>query len=178
MKANIATIMEKVNGGSIISIDTETTPTIQGGKTNPHVGNIRKITKSAQVMVFTNKKGSSYEKAVHRRLKEEGKDPNTFVLSPRSWGTRIDNTPFVVHTDKDGVTKMYLEVIFMKPGKSTYTYNGVAIDKKDIVGLKDKDEAEQGGLSDKVIIRTFNIESIKGLRAFGQSYDDLYFQLD
>ncbi len=177
--SNIAQIMERVNGATFIGIDTCTIPKLKGGKGNPHKDLAAKVMTGASVMVFTNKNSNGYDNIVRRRLEQEGKDPNSFQLSPRKWGTRIEGTPFVVHTNKDGETRYYLEVIFLKPGNVHYELEGARINKADIIGLDEKnDEAEQGGLDNKVIIRTFAIESIIKLRAFGEVYEDLELILE
>jgi len=86
-----------------------------------------------------------------------------FQPGPRQWGKRIDGTPFVEHKGKT-----YLECIFLKPGKSTYYLDGQVIEKKDIIGLPEKKEGDQGGLKNKVIIRTFALDSIMRVRKSGQ----------
>ncbi len=153
---NIREVFENVNGASFISIDTETTPKLKGGQKNPMQGQIRKVMVGANVMVFTNKKSNGYDNMVKRRLAQEGKDPESFKLSERSWGQRIAGTPFVEHNGE-----LYIEVIFLKPGKVEYKHGVRPIDRNDIIGLEQKDEAEQGGLEDKVVIRTFKADSIK-----------------
>ena len=86
----------------------------------------------------------------------EGKDPADFVLSPRKWGQRIPETPFVEHNGN-----FYLEVIFLHAGEVHYELDGQPIEAEDIQGLEvNRREAAQGGLNDKVIIRTFKVENI------------------
>jgi hypothetical protein len=175
---NLATILKDVNGASFISIDTETEPYLKGGKKNPYQNRVKKIMTGSSVMVFQNKTKSSYEDMVKRRLHSEGKNPDTFVLQPRKWGERIPHTPFIQH-EKDGKTKYYLEVIFLKPGKVHYEVDGVKTDPTTIDGLDlNKEEAAQGGLDDKVIIRTFSVDSITGLRAFGKTYGNFSVEFE
>lgn len=108
-------------------------------------------------MVFTNKKKNAYEAMVMRRLEAEGKDPESFKLGPRQWGHRIEGTPFVRHGDT-----LYLEVIFLRPGAVHYCLDGVHVNEDDIEGLPVSGmEGEQGGLSNKVIIRTFTCSNIR-----------------
>lgn len=148
-------IKRHINGATFMSIDTLTTVTLMGGKKNPMQGRVTKLMEGANVMAFQNKHLNGYEQMVRRRLEQEGKNPDNFELSPRAWGVRIPNTPFVEHNGK-----MYLEVIFLKPGDVTYLLDGKIIDKSEIIGLKDHQEGEQGGLEDKVIIRTFAMDNI------------------
>lgn len=159
-------LQSKVLGATFISIDTETKVTLKGGKTNPHQNRITKRTLGSNVMLFANKNVNGYEAMVMRRLEKEGKDPASFELSPRKWGTRLVGEPFVTHNDK-----LYLEVIFMKAGTSSYFCDRQPIDKSEIVGLEDKQEAEQGGLDNKVIIRTYACDSILALTVNGERFE-------
>jgi hypothetical protein len=148
-----------VNGASFITIDTRTVVPLRGGKKNIFQGRVSKLTIGSNVMVFQNKTTNGYENMVRRRLIQEGKDPDSFVLSPRVWGERIPNTPFVTHNGK-----LYLEVIFLKCGHVTYLLDGEECDINQIDGfVADKQEAEQGGLDNKVIIRTFSVDSINAV---------------
>lgn len=168
-------IFGQVNGASFVGIDTVTVPVVRKTLTearganavaNPHYGRILKHGIGHNVMVFQNKKSNAYENMVERRLINEGKDPTSFQLSPRSWGQRIDGTPFVEHKDK-----LYLEVIFLKPGLSFYSLDGVRTDTEVLQGLTlDREEAMQGGLENKVVIRSFAFDSIKKVTIDGQTY--------
>lgn len=168
---NILTVLENVNGASFVGMDTKTVVALKGGKKNPHQGRVTKTTIGSSVMVFTNKNSNGYENMVMRRLEQEGRDPASFVLSPRKWGVRMEGSPLVYH-EKDGAVKHYLEVIFLRAGKSQYFLDGQPIDKSDVIGLEEKDESQQGGLSDdrKVIIRTFDLASVTGVRIDGQEF--------
>ena len=159
--------MLKVNGASFIAIDTETNVPLKGGKSNPLQNHVTKRVVGSNVMVFTNQKSNGYENMVQRRLQQEGKNPNDFALSARQWGERIQDTPFVSHKGQ-----LYLEVIFLRAGEVTYFVDGVETDPRTIDGLEIRtvdDEAEQGGLDNKVIIRTYKVDSIVGVRVDGQS---------
>lgn len=151
-------INDNVNGATFVGISTITEPKLLGGKKNPFQGRVRKIMSGASVMVFQNKTKNGYFEMVKRRLEQEGKAPESFELSPRSWGTRLDNMPFVEHKGE-----YYLEVIFLKSGDVHYEVDGIITLKDQIEGLTDKEEAEQGGLEDKVIIRTFKLSSITSI---------------
>lgn len=160
---------QNVNGGSFVGIDTLTEVPLTGGRKNPMQGRVTKRMTGAQVMVFQNKNGSAYEAMVQRRLVAEGKDPDSFDLSERLWGTRVPNMPIVEH-NKAGVTYYYLEVIFLKPGAVEYRLDGAPIAKSEIVGLKDVVSGDQGGLDNKVIIRTFAADSITEVRIDGKVF--------
>ncbi len=168
-------VVENINGMTFVAINTSTEPRLTGGKKNPYLGRVRKVMEGANVMIFQNKTGSGYDKMVKRRLEKEGKNPESFQLSPRKWGTRIPNTPFIEHKGQ-----YYLEVIFLRSGMVTYTIDGMPVeDPSTITGLTlDKPEAEQGGLNDKVIIRTFKIQSITQIKINKHVYRDLYFDIN
>ena len=158
------TVFGSLAGGTFVGIDTLTEVKLTGGRSNPHQGQVRKRMTGAQVMVFSNDQSNAYENMVRRRLAEEGRDPDSFQLGPRAWGTRIAGTPFVEHKGQ-----YYLETIFLRAGAVQYELDGVAVDPADIQGLPERRESEdsQAGLERKVVIRTFALDSIIGLRAHG-----------
>lgn len=158
-------LLDRVNGSSFVGIDTEVIVPLTGGRGNPHQGRITKRTTGSSVMVFQNKKTNGYDAMVRRRLTKEGKDPNSFELGPRPWGRRIPNTPFVEHNGRH-----YLEVIFLSSGASEYFLDGESIDKNDIQGFKPPAEGMQGGLTNKVIIRTYALDSIRAIRIDNTEY--------
>lgn len=168
--AQLINAVANINGASFVGLDTHTDVTLTGGKMNPMQGRVTKKMTGATVMSFQNKNFSAYEAMVQRRLTAEGKDPAAFVLSERSWGTRVPNMPIVEHF-KDGDTKYYLEVIFLTPGVVTYYLDGNPIDASFVIGLKKGTAGEQGGLDNKVILRTFAADSITELRIDGQAFN-------
>lgn len=165
----IQKLLDDVNGNTIISIDTVTEPTLTGGQKNPNRGRIFKVSLGHNVIVFANKKSNGYENMVNRRLEKEGLDPSSFKVGPRKWGQRIDGTPFVKHGDE-----MYLEVIFLRAGNTQYTKDGAVISDAEAVncGVKETtQEAHQGGLKNKVIIRTYKMSSISAMTVNGQRHE-------
>ena len=153
----------KLSGGTFVGMDTLTEVKLRGGRKNPLQGRVMKRMTGAQVMCFSNQNGSAYEAMVKRRLTAEGKDAGSFELSPRAWGQRIEGTPFVEHK-----MKHYLEVIFLRSGVVEFLVDGQPVAREDIDGLDDSTAGEQGGLENKVIIRTFALEGITALRANGE----------
>lgn len=165
-----------ITGGTFVGIDTETVVKLPGGKKNPFQGRVTKRMVNANVMAFGNTNSNAYENMVKRRLEEEGKDPEDFKLGPRTWGQRIAGTAFVEHNGE-----YYIEVIFMRPGKIEYLLDGKQIDIMvpplgeetwfDIPERKVNPNG-QGGLSEKnkVILRTYALDSIVEARANGQVY--------
>jgi len=148
--------LKKLTGCAIASIDTLTDIKLIGGKKNPMQGKVQKVSRRANIFLFVNGRSNSYQNMVKKRLAQEGKNPENFKLGKRAWGERIPNTPFVLHKGQ-----VYLETIFVqKPKKVSYLQDGIAIDKADIIGFPVKKEGKQGGLNNKVQIRTFKLESI------------------
>ena len=159
MKAEILEALVKgVSGSTFASIDTVTPVTLTGGKKNVLQGRVTKRTIGSNVQLFANLKSNAYENMVNRRLTKEGQEVE-FVVSPRKWGVRRSGAPFVDHNNN-----VYLEVIFIRSGQVEYLVDGSPFTGI-IEGLTDKQEAEQGGLSDenKVILRTINTDNIKAI---------------
>jgi hypothetical protein len=156
-------------GCQIVGLDSLVKVDLLGGKSNPQQGRVTKLTLNSRVMIFKNGKG--YFNMVNRRLQKQHEGSSVLSLlessasggvwepGPRAWGERIPNSPFIVHKDKE-----YLECIFLRGGNSIYMLDGVEIPKSEIQGLPTKSEGEQGGLVDKVIIRTYSFESILKIR--------------
>lgn len=161
---------QSVSGSSFVGMDTLTEVKLLGGKGNPQQGRVTKRMVGASVMVFQNKNINGYEAMIARRLAQEGKDPASFVLGVRAWGVRVPNMPIIMH-EKDGQINYYLEVIFLKPGAVEYRLDGAPIDKLHIVGLQDKGEGEQGGLDNKVVIRSFAADSVTEIRVDGKVFN-------
>jgi hypothetical protein len=166
----LISLLGSVNGASFITIDTCTEPAMTktlGGRgkdaiPNPHYGRVKKVMTDANVMVFQNKKTNGYEAMIQRRLTAEGKDPSSFELGPRKWGTRLPDLPIVEHNGN-----YYLEVIFLKPGKSQYYLDDQPVNPEQIQGLRPVSDSEQGGLDNKVTIRTFGFDSITQIKIDG-----------
>jgi len=151
---------------AIVGITTETPVTLTGGKKNPMQGRVVKRLLSGNVILLCNRESNGYENMVKRRLEKEGVAAENFTLGERKWGNRISGTPYVSHKGN-----LYLETIFLrKPTKIEYLLDGEVIDKKDIIGLPEKKEGEQGGLIDKVIIRDYKAENVKAIRVNGKEY--------
>jgi hypothetical protein len=161
--------IDTVKGTTFGGLTTVTEVKLKGGKKNLMQGRVTKRTVGSNIMLFSNTKDSGYVSMVKRRMVNEGKDPDTFEVKPRAWGTRVGNSPFIEHKDKK-----YLECFFISPGKSTYFLDGVEIDKDDIEGLDVKNTdtqahvESQGGIEDKVVIRTFSLDSIESVTITGK----------
>jgi hypothetical protein len=159
----LETLLQNVSGASFISIDTITQVKLTGGMKNPLQGRVTKVTIGSNVMVFQNKNSNAYENMVNRRLDHEG-NAVEFTVGPRAWGKRVPNTPFVEHNGQS-----YLEVIFLKAGKTQFCVDGTPFNGV-IDGLIASSEGEQGGLFDKVIIRTIKTDNVKAITINKQRY--------
>lgn len=158
-------INDNLNGGTFISIDTLTPVKLTGGKSNPLQGRVTKRVTGSNVMIFQNKTVHAYDAMVKRRLMQEGKDPSSFVLGERKWGTREEGTPFITHNDKE-----YLEVIFLSAGDVELLVDGAPYDGV-INGLPVHQEGRQGGLDNKVIIRTYTVNNITAITVNHTRYE-------
>jgi hypothetical protein len=178
---NLAKLLtDHVNGATFISLTLETEPKLNKTfrdendvrQPNPHFGRITKVTERMNVMVYQNKTTNAYDNMVRNRLVAEGKDPDSFELGERAFGTRIPNTCFVEHKGQ-----YYIEVIALHPGTTTYLLDGKPIAKSDIIGLAATSDPEQGGLDKKVIVRTPKVENIRSIAINKQHYHNLYFDI-
>jgi hypothetical protein len=176
-KQAILSILSKVDGASFAALDTVTVPALKGGKANPMQGKLLKVCLGHRVMLFSNKQNSGYENKVRRHLIKEGKNPDSFVMGSLPWGERIPDSPFIQHKDK-----LYLQCVFLKPGTTEYRVKetivgqdygpilpGSLLSKDQIEGLDDRTGSEHQNLEDQVIVRTYALDSIVGLRAFNES---------
>lgn len=166
-------VFGEIKGGTFVGLDTETVEKLKGGKSNPFQGRITKRVTGSTVMVFGNTESNAYENMVKRRLQKEGKDPEDFQLKPRAWGQRIAGTAFVEHKGEH-----YIEVIFMHAGDVEYFLDGKPLDTTNMgtesrwleVPAQTVNPNAQGGLSEenRVVIRTYKLDSIIAVRAKGE----------
>jgi hypothetical protein len=160
---SLRNLTDSMQGGTFASIDTITDVKLTGGKKNIQQGRVQKQVIASRVQVFQNKSTNAYEAKVKRELVKEDKLPSNFKLSPRQWGERVKDAPYVEHKGN-----YYLEVIFLKAGVVTYLLDGAPIDKADVQGIPVVKASGQGGLQDQVIIRTYACNNITGIRVLGQ----------
>lgn len=150
-------ILEQVEGSGKFSIDTITDVKLKGGKKNPFQGRVQKRTNNAVVTIYNKYDQGAYVNLVKEQMEKEGKDSSTFEVKPRAWGVRIENTPFVKHNEKH-----YIECFFESSGETQYLVDGEEYDGE-IEGMPEKkvNEESQGGIENKVIVRTFSIDSLE-----------------
>ena len=166
---NLFDLINNITEDSCITIDTLTDVKLTGGKKNICQGRVTKYITNCTVIPNIN----TYEKMIKQRLISENKDPSDFQLSSRSWGTRVDNTPFIKHKDQ-----YYMEVIILNPGNTQILLDSIEVDKSTIEGYPStREEGNQGNIDDNVIIRSFNVNSIKSITINDQQYSDIYFKI-
>lgn len=164
MTTALEALVTTISGTGFVGLDTETDVKLLGGRKNILQGRVKKVMKGASVMMFSNKNSNGYENMVNRRLSAEGKDIE-FEVHPRKWGTRVEGLPIVEHNGEK-----YLEAVFIKAGDIHYELDGQPIDPATVEGFQAKgeiSEEQQGGVSNKVILRTFKFSSITGMRIAG-----------
>lgn len=151
-------------GNTFVGLDTETVVPLKGGKSNPMQGKVTKRVIGSKVQIFGNVHQNGYGNMVARRLVAEGKDPEEFELGQLKWGQRVPGSAFIEHKGA-----YYVQVIFQEAGNVEYFLDGQMIAKSDIVGLDEKEPNpnSQGGLDNKVIVRTYKLDSIVEARAHG-----------
>lgn len=108
---------------------------------NPHYGKVRKVLSSQVAMLFSDKTTSAYQTMVNKRLTLEGK-PADFVVGQRQWGTRVEGTSFLHHTNKEGEYNEYLFVVYCESPVTLHEYvlgMGIELNENDtelIEGMK------------------------------------------
>jgi hypothetical protein len=167
-------VMKNVGECESATMSTLTNVSLKGGRKNPFQNRVQKRMINAKVVLCaSNDHVNGYQSTVRNRLVSEGKSAEAFVLQPRKWGSRMMNAPVVEHV-KDGVKKYYLEVIFESGGSVEYLVDGVTTNPSEIEGLelsKPESEDSQCGLTNKVVIRTFDMDSVVELRINNQVFN-------
>lgn len=137
---------------------------LTGGKKNPLQGKVVKNVCDAQV-IFND--GQTYTNMIKEQMANEGKDPSEFKASERPWGKRVNDTPIIEHNGQ-----YYLETIFVSAGDTAYLVDGMVTDKSEIEGLpKPKvSESSQGGVDNKVVVRTHKLDSITVIKVNDQVF--------
>jgi hypothetical protein len=117
----------------------------------------------------------NYANAVNAQRKREGKEPD-FIPTPRKWGTRLTDSPFVSHVLKTtGEHKLYLEVRILRSIEHVYYQPS----KKRIIDdeivkpyLKDKSESNKlhQDLEKEIILRDYHVKNIITITIDGQGY--------
>lgn len=175
MVFNMRSILENVQNGQFAGIDIKTIPTIRktvdvfddkGKKTrvpNLFYGNVEKLVTGSRVFI-----GASYEKMIERRMKELNIPVENFEAGTLPWGSYVDGGfPVIKHNGK-----FYLRVIFESSGKTEYFFEGRKTNLDEIIGLSvpKVTDNSQGGINNKVIVRTIDFNNIVKIRCAGQEF--------
>jgi hypothetical protein len=157
--------LQTSKGAKIVTLVTVTVPPMII-KDNPFVNKCVKISRVNGIVNW------HYGNAVNRQLNKEGKKQN-FIPQERKWGTRLNNSPFVVHI-KDGETKLYLEVKVEKSLGYIYfdTETKSLIPISEILSfLKEKNSAKEfQGVEKEIILRDYNVRNILCIYINQQGY--------
>lgn len=154
-------LLEQIRGCTFATIDSETWSTKL----------IRCVREGERAIIFRTKGDSGYENMVKRRLKEAGKDPDTFNVSSLPWGSRVDDLPLIEHNGN-----FYLQFVRLSGGSAKYfiglTNEEVTPDMYVAFGLKDRNNKHQGlSRSDQVVFNTYRIDNIKKIAMLGDTFD-------
>jgi hypothetical protein len=153
--SEVEDLLLRIRGGTFASLDAETFP----------YPGIKKVTTGEQVMLFTNKGGSAYERLVKRRLEQAGKNPANFVLGDLAWGERVPDSPLIHHRGKH-----YLQVIEINPGVSVYYFTtGKEVPDPEGLGLVRRRSNQGLAPDDEVIVRTYKLDNIIRLTLMGET---------
>lgn len=145
-------ILSSIKGCTFASIDSETV-----------VKSLKRVETGSRVLVF-NSETSGYERMVKRRLKQSGKNPQDFVLSDLPWGERVPGTPLISHRDR-----LYLQVVLLSEGATSYYLGKTEVNPLDF-GIKPRRTNQGLEAGNEVLVNTYNLNSITGLRIFRQAF--------
>jgi len=155
-KKELLSILSEQKGATFVSLETETEQKLLGGKNCPLKGLIKR-SKVAGVL------NGNYTNMVNNQRTREEKEAD-FVAKDRTWGSRIEGTPIVFHKDNH-----YVEVKVQSTQKPDYFFNGNRIDSSDVKPYLPQIKANQG-LDNDVVLRDYNISSIKRIKIGGNEY--------
>lgn len=155
---HLLSLLKKVRGCSFASMNY---------KTEPSPGIVKTVL-GAKIILFSNSKGSGYEKMVKRRLKEMGRNPDNFVLGDLPWGVPVPDTPLLEHKGQT-----YLRCVILDEGEASYTINGIAVSgyKPGLPpgSLTRPKTTNQGLKGNEVQARTFKLPSILEMTLFNET---------
>jgi len=154
---NLDSVLDLINvtkEGDTVLMTTISDVKLTGGKKNPLQNKVKKRVTDSRVMLNC---GNLYQSLVTESLINEGKEPEAFTPHVRPWGKRVDNTPIIEHNGQ-----YYLETIFVSNGNVEYLVDDTVTNKEEIEGLPESKVSDdsQGGLANKVIVRTHKLDSI------------------
>ena len=153
----LAVFLTGIRGATFATLTTETDARLL--KTGNPYGNVRKVSRVNVCLGF------QYQSSVNRQLDREGKDAD-FVSAPRQWGERIPGTVLVSHNGKT-----YLETKVEKSLDHKYLgTNGTVLADELIAPFLPKKGATRQGTEKEIIVRDYDIGSIRHLSCKGEEY--------
>lgn len=112
-----------------------------------------------------------YSNVVNNQREREGTVPD-FEALPRSWGTRLRNSPFVSHVTKDGDHKLYLEVKVQKVISTEYKVNCTTVSYEDIKKYlyENRSNGSRQQLEKEIVWRDYDVNHIISIDIDGAGY--------
>lgn len=115
------------------------------------------VTKKAKVSVVVGK-NVNFGRIVNGRRQKNGMEP--VIVSNRTWGQKIPNTPFVWHNGK-----LYMECLVLKTLSETYVdSNGVEIPKNEVFENGQAPNVYDLGKNSPKW-RTYNVNNVKNIKS-------------
>lgn len=155
--------LKVIKGATFARITTRTSPEV---KKDCPIEGLSKISESNVTIGF------HYERAVNRQREREDIE-ETFVAQPRKWGVRIEGTPLVEHTNRDGEHSYYLEAKIEKSLGHQYRDHDENIIDDEIVNqwLRKPSKSTTQGTDKEIILRDYRIDSITSIRLGGEELE-------
>ena len=154
-----------------VAIQTETLPPIL--KKSRETGVPCEFSKGdiSKIGVMSGLIGSSYSNSVNNQLGREDKELD-FEVKERKWGTLMDNKIMVVHTNKQGETKYYLQLTVKQSDTPVYLWGETVVDSAELSEFlpKKSDPQTQEKLDTKIILKDIELSNIKRIKLGGEIY--------
>ena len=163
---SIVELLKNLNTFASMTTETEVKTAAKFTKDDENKVNITKVSTN-NVRLFSNMTGidSAYVNAMKKHS-----DPD-FVVKPRAWGERMDNTAFITHKGD-----YYLEAMFNSNAETNYYIDGVLSSKDAIkqyltpASVKTLDKV----LDTKIVVRSFKCSSVKAIAVNKELYTNLH----
>lgn len=168
--SDLKTILDVLpNEPAEVTIVSRTEPAMR--KTNnPYLGKVFKVSTASGTINW-----HYAEEVNHQRRREstfsvvngipQAEDVEHFKAKPRKWGTRLPNSPFVHHIDKQGNEHYYLEMkVNESQGHEYRDDNNEPIDPEKLEKIKSffskKSSSSRQGVKGEIILRDYRFDRI------------------
>jgi len=170
------TLFMNQNTATIATLETETIPDMVKKnrvtkEPNPWIGRVKKQSRVNGIVGAWN-----YSNAVNNQRVRES-DAETvaeveaipeFTAEPRSWGERLPNTGLVKHGEN-----YYVEIKVQRAIETTYMVDGQPATSEELSDIKQylpqKKEGTRQNVENPIILRDYNVGSIKAVKINGQT---------